>query len=163
MPEFHNPHSQWLLGHGTAVQYSEDNPGRFLGQREITLEEEADYPPDEGVFPDSHLEYRMEELLGLPHSRDAAPETPVPTEPGVTHWLFVPAAAVDQARERLGQRGFDDVAVLEERENGLVGVLVTQMGDLEALRGLVDAVEAELTALAASLGGHYDGAEWALP
>jgi hypothetical protein len=30
----------------------EDNPDRFAGQREISKDEEADDPPDEGVFPE---------------------------------------------------------------------------------------------------------------
>ena len=164
MPEFHNPHSHWLVGHGIAVQYAEENPDRCVGQREITVDEESDYPPDEGVFPDSHLKYRMEELLGVPHPPERAEAAaPLPAEPGVTHWLFLPAATIDQAREQLALLGFDDVVVLDERENGLVDVLVSQTGDVDALRAQADSVEAELTTLATSLGGEYDGTEWALP
>jgi hypothetical protein len=163
MPEFHLPDNQVLAGQSFAVRYSEEEPNRFLGQREISQEEEADYPPDEGVFGTLRLERLVAELLGSPRRRPSRGKLEGAVKEGVTHWLLIPAAAVEEFRRHLDPLAFDTVIALDRREDGLVYVLVTELGKLDALRSTVKNVEAKLTSLARSFGGQHDGTDWALP
>ena len=160
--EFSMPLSSALGGQSFVVEYSENNPDLFLSQREIAMDEEANYPPDEGRFPHEHLELLLGRMLGAPRLRDETEDRAAPINEGVTHWLLVPSHAVEKVRRQLPPLGFDNMTVLEERD-GFVDVLVSQSGDIAELRSSVEEAETMLTAFASNLGGKYDGTEWALP
>jgi hypothetical protein len=162
MPEFHRRDSQSFAGQSFALQYSEDKPEHLLMRREISLEDEARFPPDDGMLAPERLEYLVAEILGAPPADDQEVESPVLGEEGVTHWLLIPPEAVEEARRQLTRLGFDDVAAYGEHD-GFVDVLVSEHGDLAKLRSSVDELETTLTELASGLGGKYDGTEWALP
>lgn len=162
MPEFHMPLMQELAGESVAVRYSEDDPDLFVGQRPISREEEADYPPDEGVFPPEHLEHYLGELLGAPSVALGTEGRTMAVEEGVRHFLIVPSEAVGQLKRELAALGFDDVEIVE-REDGMTDLSPFQGGSIDTLLAAADDMEAQLTALAHSVGGEYDGREWALP
>ena len=63
MPAFHTPQSHWLTGQRFAVQYLEDSPDLLVGQHAIAKDQEADYPPDEGLLPPSTVEHRLDGML----------------------------------------------------------------------------------------------------
>ncbi len=80
-------------------------------------------------------------------------------EEGVRHFLIVPRSAVEETQHRLKDLGFEDVEV----DDRGMDVTAFQRGDIASLRPKVDEMEAKLTRLAESVGGEYDGLEWALP
>jgi immunity protein 26 of polymorphic toxin system len=159
MPDFHVPFTHEVTGESWAVTYSEDNPDRSIRRRRISFEEEADYPQD-GVFPPSHLEYELARMLGV---RGVEEETEViaVVEEGVRHFLLIPSDAVERVRWELHALGFDEVAVIDERDD-TADVEAFQRGSLADLRSSVDETEERLTALAREVGGDYEGLEWAL-
>lgn len=163
MPEFHVLDSQALTGASFAWRYSEDNPARLVGRRQIAAEEEASYPADYGLCQPELVEHLLGELLGIEILDEEGEEAEPLIEEGVRHLLLVPPDALERVRRELEASGFPDVEVLEKREDGLVDLEVFQGGPVRALRRTIDDVEAHLTAIARNAGGEYDGLEWALP
>lgn len=160
MPEFHVPEAQELFGHSLAVAYSEDDPERFVGQRQIRLEEEATRPPDHGVDSPAYIEYHLGGWLGA-----ALPEPPKISselmEEGVRYFIVVPRAHAEEGRHELLHLAFDEVDLIEEGDQAWL--VAFRGGEIESLSATTERDEAELEGLAKRLGGEYNGREWALP
>jgi hypothetical protein len=160
MPEFHEPWTLEMSGESWANRYSEDEPDRILTERRIEPEDERLYPPD-FRHPPGNLEYRLQGLLGLPQDKEADESSENEHIEGVRHFLFVPSAAVAGVRQQLDALGFANPEIGEERD-GLVDIAVFQPGSVGDLQSSATLAEAKLSELASSVGGDYDGLEWAL-
>lgn len=160
LPEFRMVDSYRLTGKSWVVKYSERNLDRFAGQREVPSEQESEFPPNEGIFPAEHLEAYLAELLDTAAREE--PRAPLPVEEGVTYYLLVPLNRAETARRELQAMGLRDITTAPDDERG-VFVGAFQGGSVDALHGEVDRMEQQLTALAESVGGVYDGLEWSLP
>jgi hypothetical protein len=159
MPEFHVPFTYEATGESWAVMYADDDPDRSVRRRRISVEEEADYPADGELAP-AHVERMLAEELGAYRVQEETDAKDGIYEEGVRHFLLIPRSATREIRRQLTELGLEDVEVLDER-NGLVDVVVVQRG--VALRESIDEMETRLTAIAQSVGGQYDGLEWAVP
>jgi hypothetical protein len=159
IPEFHTPRSQELTGQSWAMRYSEDDFDQLVGQRPISHEEEARYPRD-GIYTDEYVEHLLEEALGL-ESRRERRRAANPPAPGATHFVLIPAKRFRNFRNLVFDLAFDDIQVVGRRDDFL-DIAIFQEGDPAALRSEVKKAEEELAALARSVGGEYDGLEWAV-
>lgn len=156
MPEFFLPY----YDEPAVARWSEDNPGTLIDIRTLAPgAEAAGHPPDHGELPPSHVEYRLEELIGVPHhvKEDKSPEE------GARHFLLIPRWSADDAVREVSELGIGDVKVLENRADAITRVEVFQLATVATIRPLADEAAATLTALAERHGGEYEGVEWWLP
>jgi hypothetical protein len=161
-PQFHIPKSSALAGESFVVAYSEENPETFVGQRTIETSEERLYPPDEGIFPPSHVERRLEALLNVSPNSVTTKRSREFSEEGARHVMIVPANSVAELRHQLESLGLSDISATNAGDN-MMEVTVFQRGKYPSLRESAYEMERNLGDIADRLGGRYDALEWALP